>query len=154
MNTLVQSLRQDGRITIMEGHGKIIDLVVPERWQTHKDSREGIFLIFEMFQIRSFAQPFSEVSLDVVELASKPIIYHTPANESLSNAPVVNGRVKFAFIQEGFWNRLLFNFGRPLIYQASGQLETENNTSHKFPLSAEDVKEMFLGPQGEVKILK
>jgi hypothetical protein len=154
MNTLVQSLRQEGRITIMEGHGKIIDLVVPEKWKADADSPEGIFLIFEIFQFRSFAQPFSEVSLDIVELASKPIIYHTPANGSVSNAPIVNGLVKFAFIQEGFWNRFLFNFGRPLIYQASELLETENNTAEKFPLAAEDVKEMFLGPQGEVKILK
>src|SRR5690606_23479298 len=153
MNTLVQSLRQDGRISIMEGHGKIIDLLLPERWQTHEDSREGIFLIFELFQIRTFAQPFSEVSLDIVELATKPIIYHTPAGDSLINAPVVNGRVKFAFIQEGFWNKLLYNYGRPLIYQDSKQLATEYNTSEKFPLAANDVKEMFLGPQGEVKIL-
>lgn len=153
MNKMVQSLKQDGRVTIREGHGKTIDLVVPERWNHNQDTSEGIFLIFELFQIRSFAQPFSEVSLDLVELASRPIIYHTPVNKTLASAPVVNQLVRFAFIQEGFWNRLLFTFGRPLIYQPSVQLTGECHTVHKFPLAAGDVKEMFLGPEGEVKML-
>lgn len=138
----------------MEGHGKIIELVVPERWEVPRDKPDGIFLIFELFQIRSIALPFSEVSLDIVQLASEPIIFHTTVNEILLNAPVIDHLVKFALLKEGFWNRLLYNYGRPLVYQVPHLLAGENKTMERFPLASGEVKEMFLGPEGEVKMLK
>ncbi|MEX2594389.1 MAG: hypothetical protein WD426_16585 [Anditalea sp.] len=154
INKIVQTLRKEGRIYIKEGQGKIIELIVPERWKAHLDRQDGVFLIFDLFQIRNIALPFSEVSLDIVELASKPIIYHTTANEALKNAPVSDHVVRFSLIKEGFWNQLLFNYGRPLIYQVPDlQGEVENTVNKKFPLMAGGVKEMFLGPEGEVKIL-
>ena len=155
ISTIVQVLKKEGRIVLTEGNGNTIELVVPDQWNTLHDRQNGIFLIFELFQIRSIALPFSEVSLDIVELATKPVIYHTPANGALKNAPLINDKLKFALIKEGFWNQLLFNFGRPLIYQlAEGEGAVLNRTNEKFPLLDAGVKEMFLGPEGEVKILK
>jgi hypothetical protein len=151
---IVQTLRKEGRICLQEGLGNNIELVVPERWEERHDRQEGIFLIFDLFQIRILALPFSEVSLDIVELATQPIIYHTTANEVLKNAPVINHVVKFSLIKEGFWNQVLFNYGRPLIYQVPDfQGEVENHVRVKFPLVTAGVKEMFLGPEGQVKML-
>jgi hypothetical protein len=155
INTIVQALRKEGRSVLAEGNGNIVELVVPDHWDALRDKQDGIFLIFELFQIRSIALPFSEVSLDIVELATKPIIYHTPANASLKNAPLTSGTVRFSLIRNGFWSQLLFNFGRPLIYQhAEEDGGALDRTSEKFPLLDVGVKEMFLGPEGEVKILK
>lgn len=154
IKTIVQQLRVDGRVSLTEGHGQHMELVAPEKWNSGIDKGEGIFLLFEMFQIRSIALPFSEISLDIVELATKPIVYHTPANAALQNAPLIEGNVKFAMVREGIWNKLLFNFGRPLIYQKQVDAPSEEiKTNEKFPLLAVGVKEMFLGPEGEVKIL-
>lgn len=154
MNNIVQKLRREGRVYLQEGHHRVIELLDPESWDSQLDRKEGVFLLSDLFQIRTIALPFSEVSLDIVELASRPIIYHTTANAALKKAPLTDHVVKFALIKEGFWNRLLFNYGRPLIYQLpdySG--EVENSVNEKFPLLTVGVKEMFLGPEGEVKIL-
>lgn len=150
---IVQTLRNEGRITLKEGHGKIIELITPDKWDAIRDSPEGVFLISDLFQIRSLALPFSEVSLDIVELSSPPIIYHTPAGKGLTHGPVIENVVKFSLIKEGFWNQVIFNFGRPLIYQGREAGELENTVRENFPLAAGKVREMFLGPEGEVKIL-
>lgn len=155
MNEIVHRLRREGRICLKEGQNKLIELIVPESWDPHLDKKDGVFLLSDLFQVRNIALPFSEVSLDIVELASQPLIYHTPANVALSKAPVSGHMVKFALIKEGFWNKLLFNFGRPLIFQIpdfSGE-EVEYKVIERFPLVTGEVKEMFLGPEGEVKIL-
>lgn len=154
ISNIVRELKKDGRVLLLEGHGKTIEFVAAERWDAQRDQPDGTFLLFELFQIRNIALPFSEVSLDIVEMATRPIIYHTPVNNLVKNGPVVASKVKFALIKEGFWNRLLFNYGRPLIFQistAAGAVGMQ--TKEKFPLVAGGVREMFLGPEGEVKIL-
>lgn len=154
IKSIVQQLRTEGRISLTEGHGQTIELVVPDKWEPERDQEEGVFLLFEMFQVRSLTLPFSEVSLDIVELATQPIIYHSPANTNLTKAPILGGKVKFAMLREGIWNKLLYNFGRPLIFQKTTDAAAEMiKTNEKFPLLALGVKEMFLGPEGEVKIL-
>ena len=154
INNIVRILKKDGRVLLMEGHGKTIELVVPDRWDEQRDDPGGTFLFFELFQIRNITLPFSEVSLDIVELATKPIIYHSPVNDLVKNSTVIDCKVTFALIKEGYWNRLLFNHGRPLIFQipaAAGAVGMQTN--EKFPLVAGGVREMFLGPEGHVKIL-
>lgn len=155
IDKIVQTIRKEGRVVLKEGHGTSIELVAEENWDPGVDSQEGIVLLFDLFQIRSIALPFSEVSLDIVELASKPVIYRTPANPFLKATPVVEGKIRFSMIREGNWNKLLFNFGKPLIYQLAKSPGSEEMVSKdKFPLLAEGVKEMFLGPEGEVKMYK
>lgn len=153
IKSIVQILKKEGRILLTEGQGNSLELVVPESWDVLLD-KNGVFLLFELFQIRSIAVPFSEVSLDIVEFTSKPVIYHSPVNENLQNAPVVDGKIKFAMIREDSWKQLLYNFGRPLIYKKTNKTGVAPiETKIKFPLLTSDVKEMFLGPEGEVKIL-
>ena len=153
IKTIVQTLKAEGRIALSESQGNSFELVVPESWDPVNDD-DGIFLLFELFQIRTVAAPFSEVSLDIVEFSTKPVIYHSPANVNLQNVPLVNGRIKFSMIREEGWKQLLFSFGRPLIYKKKDKNEISSViVDIKFPLLTVCVKEMFLGPEGEVKIL-
>ena len=67
----VKILKEIGRIKVKDGHGTILELVAPQSWDAAKDDQEGIFLFFEVFQIRHVAEQFSEVSLDIIEYATK-----------------------------------------------------------------------------------
>lgn len=152
---IVKVLKTKGRITIQEGYGKRITLIAAEKWDASVDRPEGIFLFFDLFQIRSIALPFSEVSLDIVELTNKPFIYQTIANPALVNAPKIANKVRFSVIKSGAWNKLLFNYGGLVVFQAANSGSGDvYHTDEKFPLLApKGVGEMFLGPEGEVKIL-
>ena len=152
---IIEALKGRGRVTIQEGHGKRMTWIAAEKWDAGVDSSEGVFLLLDLFQIRSIALPFSEVSLDIVELTNKPFIYHTIANKALIGAPKIEDKVRFSVIKSGPWNKLLFNYGGLVIFQtADTEDEGLYHTSEKFPLLApKGVGEMFLGSEGEVKIL-
>ncbi|WP_041779711.1 hypothetical protein [Belliella baltica] len=147
-------IKSNGRVSIKEGNGKILELITPSRWNEEVDSSNGIFLLFDLFQIRSVTEQFSEVSLDIVEYATKATIYHSPVNRVLQKCPKVDGNIKFAMIRNDFWNKVLFAFGQPVIYQEKEDGNADFETKERFPLFGPDVKEMFLSPDGDVKIIK
>lgn len=150
----VNIIKEKGRIRIKEGHGTILELIALENWTPENDDFEGIFLFFDLFQIRSVAEQFSDVSLDIIEFATKPTIYQTPVNRILKNGPIEHGNVRFAVIKKDFWNKLLFAYSQPLILQYSKIEEFDMATDEFFPLLSAGTKEMFLSPDGDVKILK
>jgi len=150
----VNILKEKGRIKIKDGHGTVLELVAPQRWDAAKDDQEGIFLFFDVFQIRNVAEQFSEVSLDIIEYATKPTIYHTPVNRILKSGPIIDGKVKFSVIRKEFWNKLIFAFSQPLILQFSKSKEWDMVTEDFFPLLSAGTKEMFLSPDGDVKIIR
>jgi hypothetical protein len=92
--------------------------------------------------------------LDIVDFASKPTIYQSPANPSLPKGAVVNGLVRFSLIREPNWNKLLFQIAHPVLFTEESGVEAEVQTSLLFPLFHTGTKELFLGPEGEVKIKK
>lgn len=150
----VNIIKEKGRIRIKEGHGSILELISLDNWNSEKDDYEGIFLFFDLFQIRSVGEQFTDVSLDIIEFASKPTIYQTPVNRILKNGPIEHGNVRFAIIKKDFWNKLLFAYSQPLILQYSKIEEFDMATNEFFPLLSAGTKEMFLSPDGDVKILK
>jgi hypothetical protein len=150
----VNVLKEKGRIRIKDGQGAILELISISNWDTAIDDYEGIFLFFDLFQIRSVAEPFSDVSLDIIAFASKPTIYHTPVNRVLKTGPIQDKKVKFAIIQKDFWNRLLFAYSQPLILQYVKSEHFDFETKEHFPLLSAGTKEMFLSPEGDVRILK
>lgn len=153
-SAVAKHIKTNGRVSIREGNGKTLELIIPTRWNEENDSSIGIFLFFDLFQIRSVTEQFSEVSLDIVEYATKATIYHSPVNRVLQNGPKVDGNVKFAMIRNDFWNKLLFALGQPVIYQEKEGIAADFETKERFPLYGPDVKEMFLSPDGDVKIIK
>ena len=150
IKTIIKILNQEGRITLRDKDGLLLDLIAVPNWIPGKDDAEGVFLLFDLFQIRSIAEQFSEVALDIVEFSEKPVIFHTPAGRSLIGGPAAEGVVRFLMVKKGFWNSILFNYGKPLIFQKSQQ----NNTAYKldeiFPVAH---RSLFLGPEGDVKII-
>ncbi|WP_373494530.1 hypothetical protein [Aquiflexum sp.] len=150
----VSALKENGRIKIKDGKGTIMELIEISKWDAAIDDWEGIFLFFDLFQIRSVAEPFSDVSLDIIEFASKPTIYHTPINRVLKTGPINEGMVKFAVIRKDFWNRLLFAYSQPLILQYVKSENFDFETREYFPLLSAGTKEIFLSPDGDIRILK
>jgi hypothetical protein len=146
-------LKEQGIVIIKEGSGKIFSL--RKGSLAEKETLEkGIYLLFDLFQIRTLCVSFSEVSLDIVEFASKPTIYESPANPLLPKGAVVNGLVRFSLIREPNWNKLLFQIAQPVIFTEETGAEAAVQTSLLFPLFHAGTKELFLGPEGEVKIKK
>lgn len=150
----VSALKGNGRIRIKDGQGTILELIEISNWNAAIDDREGIFLFFDLFQIRSVAEPFSDVSLDIIEFASKPTIYHTLVNRVLKTGPIREKELKFAVIRKDFWNRLLFAYSQPLILQYSKSEQFDFETKEYFPLLSAGTKEIFLSPEGDIRILK
>ena len=146
-------LKEKGKVSIKEGSGKIFSLYkgsIAEQEQV----AGGIYLLFDLFQIRTICVSFSEVSLDIVEFASKPTIYESPANHMLPKGAVANVLVRFSLIREPNWNKLLFQIAQPVLFRVESGEEATVQTSLLFPLFHSGIKELFLGPEVEVKIQK
>lgn len=150
---LVKSFREGGKIVIKEGSGLNLTILKPELWNKDMGS-DWTYLLFDLFQIRSICEPYSEVSLDIVEFASKPTIYQSPVNKLYNKGPINNGLVRFSVIRDPEWNKLLFQISQPVILGIGKDANADFTTEKKFPLLAPSTKELFLGPEGEVKIIK
>lgn len=151
VNTIVQELREKGRSCLLEGNGRRLELIVPDCYEAEKDE-EAVFLLIDLFQIRSVAGQFSEIALDIVEYATKPTIYTTLASPLMGKGPVRDGKIKFSILKQGWWNKVVFNFGRPLLFKEVDGCPEAHEVKEKFPLFGSGVKKMFLSPEGEVKI--
>ncbi|GAB3223053.1 hypothetical protein J0A67_10880 [Algoriphagus aestuariicola] len=151
---IVKTFRDKGQVTIKEGNGKNLTLVKTDLWQP--EMGDGwMFLLFDLFQIRSICAAFSEVSLDIVEFASKPTIYHSPVNPVVQNAPIQNGNVRFSLIRDTNWSKLLFAISQPVLARIGlDTVSADFQTDLYFPLLGPNTKEMFLGPDGDVKIIR
>ena len=150
---IVKTLRDKGEVTIKEGNGKTLRLLKLDSWKPEMGT-EWIVLLFELFQIRAICMPFSEVSLDIVEFGSKPTIFHSPVNSVIKNCPSEKGNVQFSLIREPNWNKLLFAISQPVLSRVESKAEQADfQTELYFPLLGPSTKEMFLGPEGDVKII-
>lgn len=149
----LKSFKKEGNLSIQEGNGKVITLMSPDNWKPEKGD-DWIYLLFDTFQIRSICEQFSEVSLDIVEFASKPTIYHSKPNRVIPNGPIVNGALMFSLIREPNWNKLLFQISQPTLVRLVSSAKPDVKTDLLFPLFSPGTKEMYLGAEGDVKILK
>ncbi len=150
---LVQEIKQKGVSRITEGNGNTMTLMTPEFWQP-EFGNDWIYLVFDLFQLRSICGQFSEVSLDVVEFASKPTIYHSPASKRSENGPMEDGVLKFSLIREPNWNKLLFQINALVLVNMESQEVSTNSTDLLFPLYGSGTKEIYLSAAGDIKILK
>jgi hypothetical protein len=150
---ILSPLKEKGKVYLQEGSGHIFCLrkgALAEKENLEK----GIYLLFDLFQIRTLCVAFSEVSLDIVDFASKPTIYQSPANSLLPKGAVVNGLVRFSLIREPNWNKLLFQIAHPVLFTEEKDVKPDVKTNLLFPLFHAGTKELYLGPEGEVKINK
>lgn len=150
---IVKTFRDKGEVTIKEGNGKTLSLLKMEGWKPEMGN-DWIYLLFDLFQIRTVCEPFSEVSLDIVEFGSKPTIFHSPVNPVIKSGPIQDGVIRFSLIREPNWNKLLFQISQPVLAKVDSKItNTDFQTELYFPLLGPSTKEMFLGPEGDVKII-
>lgn len=149
----VQELKRKGLLRLREGNGKTLTLMKPEFWQP-EFGNNWIYLLFDLFQIRSLCGQFSDVSLDIVEFASKPTIYHSPASKLISAGPMVNGLLKFSLIRDSPWNKLLFQINSPVLVNLESTVDSTQTTDLFFPLYSPETKALYLSAEGDIKILK
>ncbi|MFC3417342.1 hypothetical protein [Algoriphagus hitonicola] len=152
-SVLVKLFRDQGFITIREGNGKSITLIKPEDWKQDQGN-EWIYLLFDLFQIRTISEQFSEVSLDIVEFASKPTIYSSPANNRVPADLKNDGLIRFSLIRDPDWNKFLFQLSQPVLAKLDSSNIPDVEIKNYFPLYGPNVKEIYLGAEGDVKIIK
>ena len=151
--SLINKIKEKGSVFLQAGKG------VPMKWTilssyVKGENQEGICLLFDLYQLRTIAPAFSDVSLDIIDWSEEPIIFHTPASPMLKGGPVSNGIVKFALIKEPFWNKMLFTGGQIIVYEEVDQEQNSLVLEEAFPLQQKNVKEMYLSADGQVKIIK
>ncbi|MBN3584324.1 hypothetical protein JYB64_18150 [Algoriphagus aestuarii] len=149
----LKSFKKDGVLNLQEGNGNVLTLMSPSVWKP-EHGNDWIYLLFDLFQIRTLCVPFSEVSLDIVEFASKPTIYNSEPNQILQAGPQENGLIRFSLIREPNWNKLLFQISQPTLVKLNSKTKPDDKTEVFFPLFSPSIKELYLGAEGEVKILK
>lgn len=152
-SALVKLFRDQGSITIREGNGKCITLIKSDEWKTDLGN-DWVYLLFDLFQIRIISEQFSEVSLDIVEYASKPTIYSSPANPRVPAGLKEAGLIRFSLIRDPDWNKLLFQLSHPVLAQLESRTKPDVEVKNYFPLFGPNVKELYLGAEGDVKIIK
>lgn len=153
VKNLINKLKENGSVFLRAGRG------VPMKWTTLSsfdggEVKEGICLLFDLYQLRTIAPAFSDVSLDIIDWSEESVIFHTPVSPILKSGPISKGIIKFALIKEPFWNKMLFASGQILVCQ---ELDQENDAwvlDEPFPLQEKNVKEMYLSADGQVKIIK
>ncbi|WP_297337623.1 hypothetical protein [Algoriphagus sp.] len=150
---LVKLFRDQGGLTIREGNGKPVTLIKPEDWEVSM-GQDWVYLLFDLFQIRIISAQFSEVSLDIVEYASKPTIYSSPANSQVPVDLKKDGLIRFSLIRDPDWNKLLFQLSQPVLAQLDSKAKPDVEVKNYFPLFGPNVKELYLGAEGDVKIIK
>ncbi|MHA7129974.1 hypothetical protein [Algoriphagus namhaensis] len=150
---LISLYRERGEITLEDGNKRSITFLNPEKWSSEKGT-QWIYLLFDLFQIRSVAPQFSEVSLDLIEYASKPTIYHTEPNFQTKQGPLLNGHIRFSLIKEPTWHKLLFQMAHPVLIQMDTTAQLDASEQILFPLFSPNLKELYLGPEGDIKIIK
>ncbi|TFV94619.1 hypothetical protein E4S40_11440 [Algoriphagus kandeliae] len=150
---IVGALQRQGQVQIKEGNGKVLRLLKLNSW-TPEMGNDWIFLLFDLFQIRSISGQFSEVSLDIVEFASKPTIYHTSPGVTIPVALANDGKIRFSLIRDKEWNKLLFQASDLMLCKIVEKAPSEFETNLFFPLLSPNLKEMYLSPEGDVKIIK
>ncbi|MDF2157424.1 hypothetical protein [Algoriphagus sp. CAU 1675] len=149
----INEFKKEGILHLKEGNGKVLTFLKPEKWNKEM-GQDWIYLLFDLFQIRSICEQFSEVSLDIVEFASKPTIYQSNANALVNEELAKEGLIRFSLIREPNWNKFLFQISQPVLVRLDSGVSTPNHTKLQFPLFSPSVKELYLGADGDVKIIK
>lgn len=151
--TILALLKKNGKVFLKEGSGRVFCLRKGDLAEGEV-LKDATYLLFDLFQIRTVSVAFSEVSLDIVDFASKPTLYLSPANPYLPTGALLDGLVRFSLIREPNWNKLLFQIAHPVLFTEEKDAVPDLSTSIHFPLFHAGVKELYLGPEGEVKIRK
>lgn len=116
-------------------------------------SSESIFLLFDSFQIRTIAGSFSDVSLDIVEWAEGPVIFHTDPNPLFAKNSFSGEILKFALLKDPYWRDCLRSVGEVVVWMPNGSEEPICEVPHHLPILVKKVKQLYLSAEGQVKLM-
>lgn len=150
---LIKAFRDKGELTLNLSDNHSITLLQTNHWSLEKGS-EWMYLLFDTFQIRSIAPQPSEVGLDLIEFASKPTIYWSEPNFQSKKGPLKDGKISFSIIKEPSWNKLLFQISQPVLAKLDSGQKPDARLDMSFPLFYNGLKVIYLGENGDIKILK
>ncbi len=150
---VIKEIKDKGRIILKDTENRSMLLILPKFWENELDGDDGIFLLYDTFQIRSVGEQFSEVALDIVEYSNKPVIFYTPASKLLTHGPVKNGLIKFFMMKNPEWKKLLFGLSQPILMKVIASSDSEFTFPFAMPVFSTHALEMYLGAEGDVKIL-
>ncbi len=144
-------LREKKILQVQTGDGQQLQMEVFS-YEEARPQANGIYLLYEIFQLRSIALPFEEVAIDLIGWTERPVVFSTYPSKLLENATNSDALIKFVLIKESFWKDFLFNSGQIVLCQSGNKELHEFITDKPFPWTTPKATEMFIGPDGEVKI--
>ena len=95
---------ETGKISFEDTQGQGFDWVKVEQWRPEMD---GLFLIHEIYQLKSLVGNFSEIALDIVEYAADETIFLSPQPSWNINKGKSGGLIKFALVGSPYWKQIL-----------------------------------------------
>ena len=139
-----------GKISFEDTQGQGFDWVKVEQWRPEMD---GLFLIHEIYQLKSLVGNFSEIALDIVEYAADETIFLSPQPSWNINKGKSGGLIKFALVGSPYWKQILQQI-REIVFL---KWEDEKRSSvikggQAFPFTRKS-KLMGLYEDGRVKII-
>lgn len=146
-----QYLRKNDTLVVEDGGGQLLEMRLLTKEGVPPESA-GVYLLHEIYQLRTITLPFGEVALDIIAFNERPVVYSTYPSKMLEHAKNSDALIKFAFIKEQFWKDFLFNAGQIVLCQKTKTGAPQFITNRPFPWTTPKATEMFLGPDGEVKI--
>ncbi|WP_209328781.1 hypothetical protein [Lunatimonas salinarum] len=116
-------------------------------------SDSAVFLLHDLFQLRTIAKPFSDVSLDIVDWAEDPVIFHTDVNRPMMKDSFSGEIIKFALLKDPFWKHHLHSIGEIVVCLPHHREGAVWEVAHSLPLFGKVVKQLYLSAEGQVKMI-
>ena len=141
---------KSGQLNFQDTKGANFEWIKVTDW---KPEMEGVFLVHEIYQLKSLVGNFSDVALDIVEFAADKTIFQSPQPAWNINKGKSGGLIKFALVSSPFWKQVL-NQVREIVFLRwqNEVLPSTIKGLQAFPFNRES-KVMQLHEDGRVKII-
>lgn len=149
----IVKLKESGSVQLRVAGGSSLR-IVKLSLASGVDLSRSLFLLHELFQLRSIAKPFSDVSLDIVEWSEEPVIFQTERNPMLNLDQFTGKNVRFALIKDAYWRYSLRAVGEIVLGLPGTPDEEVWDVVQPFSLFSGKTKEIYLSAEGVVKMLK
>jgi len=93
-----------GKLSFQDTEGGSFVWIKTSLWKPEMD---GVFLIHEIYQLKSLVGNFSDVALDIVEYAADETVFLSPQPSWNINKGKSGGLIKFALVSSPYWKQLL-----------------------------------------------
>ncbi|EPR69029.1 hypothetical protein [Cyclobacterium qasimii] len=139
-----------GQLSFQDKSGTSFELIKADLW---KPEMEGVFLVHEIYQLKSLVGNFSDVALDIVEYAADQTIFLSPQPTWNLNKGKSGGLIKFALVSSAYWKQLLHQIREIVFLKWEDEvLPSAIKGTQNFPFNRKS-RVMELHEDGRVKII-